>query len=239
MYILGTILLAAGAFLLVVFSPWLYLDPRGATGVLDFTEVFWYAQWGGFWLTLASLLCFGVSYSKAPLSGRAIVAPGIAALLTVLFFACSMPEASNQREWCKGVLGLPVYVKTKLRLAADAEGVDGLPKRFAGTWKSGGVRVLTIGADSVAVENGASKTLMSKQSCPHRFAMEYRLTSPSGLFEYFREGRATEADFRQLHPHDYPVLLVDCGMTYTVFVLLDRHELLVLSRYAPPQILKA
>jgi hypothetical protein len=238
MYIFGIILLTAGALLLIVFSPWTFLDPGGATGLIDLTELFWYAQWTGLWLVLGSLLCFGVAARRMPfdLASRAAIAPGLAVLLVVLFLAFSMPEASNQREWHKGVLGLPVYIKTKLRLAADAKGVEGLPVRFAGTWKSGRDPVVGI-TESVMIHNGAAHKLISKNTCPHRFLLEYRFAPPSGLFEFFRYAGATEADFRTLSNRDYPVLIADCGMDFVVFVLLERRKLLFLAKNAQPQIL--
>ncbi len=239
MYIFGVILLALGAFLLVVFSPWIYLDTRGATGLMDFTELFWYAQWTGFWLSLGALLCFDFSFWRAPFAftQRAAIAPGIAAGLVILFIAFAMPEASNQREWYKGALGFRVYLRTKIRLAADARGPEALPSRFTGTWKSGRDPIIQIGSESVSIRNGAAHIVISEQTCPHRFHLEYRLTPPSGLFEYFRNATATEEDFRRLSNHDYPLLIADCGMDSVALVLLEPKKLLVLSRNASPQIL--
>src|SRR5207244_4339788 len=150
----------------------------------DWTELFWYLQWGGFWLITASLLVFGGLAWKTPAAFvfRWRVAPaGVAFLLFVLFFVYSMPEKSNQQDWKNGWLGIRVYARTKLWLRGDEGGEDALPDRLAGPWKAAGGFGFTIARDRIQMTTPGGETVWSAHTCRRRFQMEYDFTFRSVL----------------------------------------------------------
>src|SRR4051794_15833098 len=124
MYWFGILLLAMAILLLGATNPWEFFQSADV-GFLDWTEAFWYLQWGGFWLVTASLVLFGGLAWRVPSTFTAywkLIPPAIALLFFVLFFFFSMPEESNQRDWKNHWLGARVYWRTKLWRRDDDRG---------------------------------------------------------------------------------------------------------------------
>src|ERR1044071_3502086 len=79
MYWIAIILLSGGLLLLGLSNPWKFLPTAEGT-YLDWTELFWYLQWAGFWLIAASLLAFaGVAWGgrnwPAPIASWRTIPP--------------------------------------------------------------------------------------------------------------------------------------------------------------------
>ena len=236
MYWLGLILLVLGVVLLGFTNPWQFFQAAQGS-FFDWTEVFWYLQWGGFWLVNASLLVFGGLAWKAPASFSPqwrMVPAGIALLLFVFFFACSMPEKSNERDWKNGWLGARTYVRTKLWLRGDDRGEDALPDRLTGRWEAPGGYAFTISRDAIRMTSPNGETEWSGGSCRHRFQMDYDFTYRSVLAAPVTSGLAfqpfdqTRADSSvQLPDRRFPRLLCTCDSKMATWVLVDIDRLLV------------
>lgn len=110
MYASGIVLLVVAAVLFTLFGQFLFLGDGVGTFPLDFSELFYWAQWAAFWIALVSLTLLCLDARR----NRRWVAPGIALLFIGHFLIYTMPEMSNRRTWGKGALGLNVFVRTKL-----------------------------------------------------------------------------------------------------------------------------
>ncbi len=183
MFWLGLVLLALGSFLLGFTNPWQFFQAVGH-GLLDWTEVFWYFQWAGFWLVTASLLIFGGIGWRAPATFSShwkLIPPAIAVALFGMFFIFSMPEKSNRPDWKNGWLGARVYWRTKIWMRGDDRDEPGFPDRMAGRWEAPGGFRFTISRDAVRIETPSGETEWSAQTCRHRFQMDYDFTFRSAL----------------------------------------------------------
>jgi hypothetical protein len=218
MFWLGIVLLGFGVVLLGLTSPSHFFESaRGS--FFDWTELFWYLQWFGFWLLTASLLIFGALAWRAPATFAVrwkVLPPAIGLLIFAAFFIWSMPEKSNQRDWRDGWLGARVYWRTKLWMRGDDTGEDGLPDRLAGRWETpGGVRI-TIARDRIEMTSPAGKSVWSAQTCPYHFEMHYDFT--------FRQN-VTYAP--PLPDWRFPRLTCSCDGRFASWVLVDIDTLMV------------
>jgi len=245
-YWLGFILLILGIVLLGCTNPWQFFKSAEG-GFFDWTEVFWYFQWGGFWLVTASLLVFGGLAWKAPAVFAVpwrVVPAGIALLIFALFFICSMPEKSNEKDWKSGWLGARVYWRTKVWLRGDDRDEDALPDRLAGHWEAPGGYSFSIARDGIQMNSPAGSTVWSAHTC-RRFSMEYDFTfrpalaqprpSPTGLaFRPFDQTDAVPA--LPLPDRRFPRLSCSCDFNLNTWVLVDIDRLLVFVESERPLI---
>jgi hypothetical protein len=237
------ILLVLGLVLLGFSNPWKFFQAIQG-GFFDWTEAFWYLQWGGFWLVSASLLVFGGLgwWMPATFGARWKVVPaGISLLTFVAFFICSMPEESNQRDWKNGWLGLRVYARTKIWLRGDDGGEDALPDRLAGRWETRGGLRYTISRDEIRIASPKGESVWSARTCRHRFQMDYDFTFRSVLerpvtvglqFEPFDQRRAASAI--PLPERRFPRLICSCDSNLATWVLIDIDRLMALVESEEP-----
>lgn len=148
MFICALLLLAIAGVLFVLFGR-AYLN-GGHQMPINFDELYFWAQWAGFWLVLASLVLFGLDAWLHGLALRSwrLAPPLLAILLALHFIIWTMPEKSNQANWAQGALGLRVYLATKLAVRSDAREAARWLAAFAGRWRSADGEQLVIGADS-------------------------------------------------------------------------------------------
>ena len=236
MYWVAVVLLVLGFVLLGFANPWMFLEAADR-GFLDWTEAFWYLQWGGFWLVTGSLLVFGTMAWMAPATFVArwrLVPVGVAVLLFVLFFICSMPEKSNERDWKQGWLGARVYVRTKFWLRGDDAGENAVPERLAGDWKAPSGFAFTLSSDAVTVKSPAGEAVWSASSCGRGFQMHYDFTYrpaldpplPDGL-GFVAFGQPVPAPLVPLPTRRFPRLYCSCDSKEAKFVLVDIDLLMV------------
>src|SRR5260370_19937701 len=133
-YVVATVFVVLGGALLALSSP--FAGPQH--GLLDFSDIFWYGQWSGFWLLALSLLLFLLDWLQSPGRYRPLwqwemLPPSAAILLCLAFVAFTMPERSNQRPW-PGKLGVGSYARTKLGQHAAAQAILRISNQFSGKW---------------------------------------------------------------------------------------------------------
>jgi hypothetical protein len=242
-YWVGLVLLVLGLVLLGFSNPWKFFEAVQG-GFFDWTEVFWYLQWGGFWLVSASLLVFGGLAWRMPatFSARWRLVPVALALLTfVLFFVYSMPEESNQRDWKYGWLGARVYVRTKIWLRGDDGGEDALPDRLSGHWETPGGLGFTISRNEIRIMSPNGETVWNAGTCRHRFQMDYDFTYRSALERPVQAGlrfatfdQRAPASAIPLPDRRFPRLSCSCDSKMTTWVLVDINLLMVLVEDEQP-----
>lgn len=239
MFWFALVLLGFGTLLLGFTNPWQFLEVAGQ-GFLDWTEVFWYFQWGGFWLIVASLLVFGGLAWRAPSVFAAhwkLIPAGIALVLFVMFFFCSMPEKSNQHDWKNGWLGARVYWRTKIWMRGDDGDEQAIAGRLAGRWEAPGGFEFTISPDSLSIKTPSGNTEWNARTCPWRFRMDYYFTFRSALIQRaMTPGLAFEKlDSRQpeslpnLPDRRLPRLDCSCDSKTTTWILIDIDRLMAFS----------
>jgi len=232
-YWLGLILFALGAFLLGFSNPWKFFEAIEGS-FFDWTEAFWYLQWGGFWLVSGSVFVFGC-LAKTPAAFAArwrLIPPGIAVVMFALFFAYSMPEKSNQRDWKNGWLGARVYIRTKVWLRGDNRDESGLPDRLAGRWESPGGFSFAISRDAIRMISPAGETEWSARTC-RRFEMDYDFAFRSNLERPMPAGLALTpfdqkgaASAMSLPDRRFPRVSCSCDSEFATWVLVDIDRLM-------------
>jgi hypothetical protein len=236
-YWVGLVLLGLGVVLLGCTNPWQFFEAAEG-GFFDWTEVFWYLQWGGFWLVTASLLVFGGLAWQAPgtfVPRWRLVPASVALLIFVLFFVCSMPEKSNQRDWKNGWLGVRVYGRTKVWLKGDEGGENALPERLAGHWEAPGGFSFTISPHEIRMMSPGREIVWSADHCRHRFQTDYDFTFRSVLAGPIPAG-LTFSPFDQtgiaaalpLPDRRFPRLYASCDGRVATWVLVDIDRLLAI-----------
>ncbi len=236
MFWFGVVLLALGGLLLGFTNPWQFFEAISG-GFFDWTEVFWYFQWGGFWLVAGSLLVFGGLAWRAPSTFAAhwkLVPAGVAAVLFVGFFFCSMPEKSNQPDWKNGWLGGRIYWRTKIWMRGDDGDEPGIPRRMAGRWEAPGGLEFSIAPDSLRMKTPTANTEWNARTCPWRFRMDYDFTyrpaleqqamTPGLAFEKLNSARP--GFVTGLPDRRFPRLYCSCDSKSTMWVLVDIDRLL-------------
>ncbi len=237
MFWFGIVLLALGSLLLGFTNPWQF-PAEADRGFFDWTEVFWYLQWGGFWLVTASLLVFGDRAWRSPTLFSVhwkLVPPGIAFALFILFFFCSTPEKSNQADWKNGWLGARVYWRTKIWRVGDNGDEQALPDRLAGRWEAPGGFAFTISRDTVRMTTPSGNAEWKSRTCPWRFPMDYDFTfrsspiqqaiTPPG-FAFERLGAVPPEDILKLSDRRFPRRYCSCDSKTTTWILVDIDRLL-------------
>jgi len=234
-YWVALVLLALGVVLLGCTNPWQFFQAAEGT-FSDWTELFWYLQWCGFWLVTPSLFVFGGLVWKEPATFALrwrVVPTGLALLIFVLFFVCSMPEKSNQKDWKNGWLGARVYGRTKVWLRGDEGGENALPDRLAGHWVVPGGIAVTIARDGIRIISPGGETVWNAHTCRHRFQMDYDFTFrsvlarpvPAGLtFTPFDQTGA--ASSIPLPDRRFPRLFCSCDSNVATWVLVDVDRLM-------------
>ena len=242
MYWVGLVLLGLGVAVLGLTNPWKFFEAIEGS-FFDWTEVFWYLQWGGFWLVTVSLLIFGGLASRAPATFDPrwkVIPAGIALLMFGLFLVCSMPEKSNQRDWKNGWLGARMYVRTKIWRGGDEGGESALPDRLAGHWEAPGGFHFTISSDEIRMMSAAGETVWSARGCRYRFQMDYDFTFrsvlarpvPAGLaFTPFDQTGA--AATIPLPDRRFPRLSCSCDSKAATWVLVDIDRLMAMIEDEP------
>jgi len=107
----GIFFLSVAALLLGIFSHKLFFGDGSSVGYVDFSVLYYWAQWGGFWCAVVSLVWFGLSawHARFPLLSRRDLAPALAVFLCAHFLIYSIPEASNEHGWKRSAVGWRVY----------------------------------------------------------------------------------------------------------------------------------
>jgi hypothetical protein len=148
MFFCGLLLVAIASLLFTLFGR-AYLG-GGRQGPINLDELYFWAQWTGFWLLLASLVLFGLDAWMHGLVLRSwrMTPPLLAILLATHFIIWTMPEKSNQANWAQGALGIRVYLSTKLAVRTEAREAARLLAAFAGRWQGVDGEQLVIGADN-------------------------------------------------------------------------------------------
>jgi hypothetical protein len=238
MFWLGFVLLSLGAFLLGCTNPWKFFEASEGQ-FFDWTEIFWYLQWSGFWLVTASLLIFGGLAWKAPatFAARWKAVPAVLALfLFALFFVSSMPEKSNQRDWKNGWLGARVYGRTKIWMSADDRGEAALPDRLTGLWNAPRGFGFAISRDGIRMTSPDGEIEWSARTCRHRFQMDYDFAFRSNLEQRMPDGLAfTSFDQTPVTPlmalpdRRFPRLSCSCDSTLATWVLVDIDRMMVIT----------
>ncbi|MEP7366989.1 MAG: hypothetical protein ABI972_27335 [Acidobacteriota bacterium] len=235
MFWFGLVLLVLGAFLLGASNPWHFLQAAQGS-FFDWTEVFWFLQWGGFWLVSASILVFGGLAWKAPSNFTPqwkVVPAGIALLLFGAFFVWSMPEESNQREWKNYWLGVRIYFRTKAWVRDDDRGETAFPDRMSGRWAASGGFVFTISRDEIRMVTPKGESVWNGHECPHRFRIEYDYTFRSAMRQPIPSGLSmtqfdrADADSIPLPDRRFPRLSCSCDSKMITWVLIDIDQLMV------------
>jgi hypothetical protein len=228
-------LLGLSAVLLVSSNPWQFFQAIEGS-FFDWTEIFWYLQWCGFWVLSASLLLFGWLAWHQPemfALGWKMIPVGPALAMFVTFLACSMPEKSNEEDWKNGWLGARVYLRTKIWMRGDEAGEDAIADRLQGDWEVPGGFAFIISREGVRIESPEGASVWNERNCRHRFRMDYdfafrtnlELASPGGLgFRRFDQARRTRAI--SLPDRRFPRLSCSCDSMYASWVLVDIDRLM-------------
>jgi hypothetical protein len=228
MYTAGVILLVVAAILLAAFSHTLFFGDGRTVGFLDFSGVYYWAQWIGFWSAAASLAAFVLCARLAPLpllSPRGL-APALAVALCVHFLIYSIPEASNKDGWRKGAVGWKVYMDTKRRIWAEERADASLKGAFRGKWSAAGSVRLEIGEGHIVLTNRGTAQEFSEDRCPGSSYLAYRVEDRHGVgYHFYRAGMLRSPLYSDLPEGGYPILTFTCNGQETAFLAIGPRRL--------------
>ena len=215
----------AGALFTIFGRPYLQGEVRGWI-YMRFDELYFWAQWTAFWMTLISLpLLFSHPQSRSLTRITWRMFPAwIAIALCLRFVIRDMPEASNRDRWRDGHLGLRVFIQTKLNQHRQMRAHREMLGRFDGRWTTATGHALTVNEATLTLESpGAAVVIIDKPTQHRRYGWE----SPDRLnYLFVRVGMRYSPLRRNLQQRPYPLLEVhlDDEREYT-FLLLEASRL--------------
>jgi hypothetical protein len=227
MFALGVILLALAGLLFSLFGR---AYPTTSHSIwVDSGDLYFWAQWTGFWLLLTSLVLFGLQawLQGLPLRSWRILPPLIATVLALYFLIWTMPERSNQGLWGDGALGLRVYLATKWTAWSNTRLAERQLAAFAGHWRNTDGQHLVIGADSILVLTGDTQVEVGEAGCGEAGRRFYS-SEPRARLDYLVAviGISPEAVPMAANGVSYPQLLVTCNGRDAYFLLLTPDRML-------------
>ncbi len=223
MYIAGVIFVGIAALLLGVFSHTLFFGDGQSVGYMDFSILYYWAQWIGVWCAAASLGLFALCALLAPfpvLSRRGL-APALAAALCINFLVYSIPEASNKDGWRKDAVGWKVYADTKCRIWAEKKADSALKGAFHGTWRADRGRKLEIHEARILLTGQGPSQEFSEDRCPGSAYLAYRIEDRHGVgYHFYRAGMLKSPLYSDLPEGRYPILTFTCNGQETAFLAI-------------------
>ena len=227
-YPAGVAFLTLAAILLSVFSRKFFFGD-GAAGLMDFSELFYWGQWIGFWCTVLSLCSFALAahFAPFPLISRRAVPPALALALCLSFLAFSIPEWSNKDGWRKGAIGWKVYVDTKVRLWRERREAGAreatFREAFYGRWKTAEGATLVIERGKVMLD----ATEFSLATCADgAFRSEMASKTAIGM-HFYRAGLVMSPQYKRLPEGRYPLLTYTCNGRDASFMAIEPRQLFV------------
>jgi hypothetical protein len=218
-YSAGVFFLIAATLLFGVFNRTFFFGDGHMVGPLDFSEVFYWAQWSGFWFAALSAVLFALAarQSSFPWFSRRAIAPALALVLCVHFVMASIPEWSNRDGWRKGALGWNVYMETKRRLWREKRADAELKHAFAGQWKN---------AQGVRVEIKPGRIRFTGPACAEYSTFRYEMAEWRELgIHFYHAGLAASPLYRNLPDRRYPLLTCVCNGREAAFMVLEPRRL--------------
>jgi hypothetical protein len=228
MYGAGIFFLSVAALLLGVFSHKLFFGDGSSVGYVDFSGLYYWAQWIGFWCAIASLAWFGLAawQHRFPLLSRRALAPAIALALCAHFLIFSIPEASNEHGWKKSAVGWRVYVQTKCRIWNEARADAQLKAPFHGAWKTAEGASLRIKPEQIVITEPGKATEFSDANCADFSYFRYQIEDLHGVgYHFYRAGVLRTPLFLDLREAPYPVLTYTCNGRDAAFIVLAPRRL--------------
>jgi hypothetical protein len=228
MYGAGIFFLTVACLLLGILNKKAFFGGGGAATFIDFSMLYYMAQWIGFWCAIASLVWFGLAAWRAPfpLLSRRALAPALAVVLCVQFLIFSMPEKSNRNDWARSAVGWRVYWATKRRIWSEQRADARLKGAFRGKWEAtGGIR-LAIKEEQILITEPGKVTEFSMTNCPDSVYLRYQIQDRHGVgYHFYRAGMLRSSLFQDLLEAQYPVLTYTCNGRDAAFMVLAPRRL--------------
>lgn len=226
-YWFGVGLVVLAAALLGITHPAIFYGPPDSPGsFLDFSDLFYYGQWIGFWLLTGSLGLFWMLHRASPavfqpLAKPASVAPVLAVVLLAHFVVFTMPEASNRGSWKRRNLGIKAYLDAKTSFLRERRANQAVVQRFTGAWKAANGVVYSFSANGARMSVGSQGKMMDAGHCGERMLIRYEMNDPGELYTQFMESSdELRRVFGNLVEQPLPIVTCTCDSEYRRFTIL-------------------